>query len=74
MNQADHFDEFEKLWGASLARAESTPDWNDLTLQEQQERSSEFRREMDRYGEQDPLGERMEGGLYSSPRNSKRAG
>lgn len=74
MESEDQFTEFEELWDASLARAADTPSWNEMTLREQQKRSSEFRREMNRYGEQDPLGERMEGGLYGSPKNSNRAG
>lgn len=74
MDPAERFEEFEELWDASLARAADTPGWNEMTLPEQQRRSSEFRKEMDRYGEQDPLRVRMENGLYDSPKNSNRAG
>ncbi len=68
-------EEFEKLWADSLDRAGRRPDWNLMTLPEQKAMSSEFRQEMDRYGEEDPTAANRTGsGLYGSPTNSKHPG
>jgi hypothetical protein len=75
VNSADKAREFEELWRGSVARAGRRPDWNDLSLIEQQAMSSTFRAEMDRYGSEDPTAvNRMETGLYGSPTSSRRPG
>ena len=68
-------EEFERLWQESVARAGRRPDWDDLSLIEQQAMSSVFRAEMNRYGDEDPTAaNRMSTGLYSSPTSSKHPG
>lgn len=75
MNSADRAKEFDALWRESIARAGRRPDWNDLSLIEQQVMSSEFRTEMDRYGDEDPTAVNRTGtGLYASPTSSRRPG
>jgi hypothetical protein len=75
VNSADKAREFEELWRGSVARAGRRPDWNDLSLIEQQAMSSTFRAETDRYGSEDPTAvNRMETGLYGSPTSSRRPG
>jgi hypothetical protein len=65
------FEEFEELWAASLARAGRTLTWNDLTLDDQKNLSSKFRKAMDRYGGEVPTGDRTRSGAFASRRNSK---
>jgi hypothetical protein len=74
MNSMDKSKEFEALWDASLARSEGTPDWYSLTLEQQKALSSKFRRDMNTYGGENPMGNRMDSGLYGSPPSSKEAG
>lgn len=75
MDTTGKFEEFEKLWQESVARAGRRPDWSDLSLIEQQAMSSTFRAEMDRYGDEDPTAANRTGtGLYASPTSSRRPG
>lgn len=71
---AEHFEEFEELWGASRSRAESMPEWSELTLEEMKVRSSKVRRDLEAYSRENPMGNRMGGGLYGSPSTSNEAG
>jgi hypothetical protein len=75
VNSADKAKEFDALWRGSIARAGRRPDWNDLSLIEQQAMSSTFRAEMDRYGDEDPTAaNRTRTGLYASPTSSRHPG
>jgi hypothetical protein len=75
VNSADKAKEFDALWRGSIARAGRRPDWNDLSLIEQQAMSSTFRAEMDRYGDEDPTAANRTGtGLYASPTSSRHPG
>lgn len=66
--------EFDALLASSVERAAGTPGWTELDLETQKARSSRFRREMERYGRENPLGGRTETGLYALPPSSREAG
>ncbi|QJD53837.1 hypothetical protein SEA_KELA_277 [Streptomyces phage Kela] len=75
MNSAGKSEEFEALWRDSVARAGCRPSWSDLGLEEQKALSSKFREDAFRYGDEGPIAERwIRGGLYGSPKSSRRPG
>ncbi|AXH66429.1 hypothetical protein SEA_SATIS_280 [Streptomyces phage Satis] len=60
--------EFDEQWAASVRRAEGTPDWDRMTLDEQKLASSRIRK----LASGPP--ERKMARLYASPGSSTRAG
>lgn len=75
MNSTQMAEEFDDLWRESESRAGQNPDWSEMTLLEQQQASSRFRKEMGQYGNEDPTAEnRMGSGLYGSPTSSRSPG
>lgn len=71
MSAAGKGEEFDALWRDSIARAGQIPDWNEMSFGEQKWISSQFRREMARYGAEDPTGKLRRSGLYGSQPNSR---
>jgi hypothetical protein len=67
-------EDFEERWNASLRRAEGMPGWNEMTLAEQKTASSRFRKALERYSIENPMGNRMTGGAYVSLESSNKAG
>jgi hypothetical protein len=74
VNPADRFEEFEKLWQESVARAGQKRTWVDLPLDDQKALASQFRREMSRYGREGHIENQMDRGLYASPKSSRPPG
>lgn len=70
----DPGEEFDELLTASVERAKEVPDWSDLPLEIQKLLSSQFRRNMELYGQENQLGDRTKTGLYGLPKSSTGAG
>src|SRR5690606_1643925 len=75
VNSAGKSEGFEALWRESVARAGCRPSGRDLGREEQKALSWRLREDAFRYGDEGPIAERwIRGGLYGSPKSSRRPG